>query len=77
MTSSPIALNRSQITPDQDFVIGILPEAPAPVDPVRAIRDAMLNAGLTPPDYMEPDGEIHRFHVESDKRGTKNGFYVF
>ncbi|WP_226704055.1 AAA family ATPase [Microbulbifer elongatus] len=77
MTSSPAAINSSNMTPDQDFVIGTLPEARLPADPVRAIRDAMINAGITPPDYLEPDGELHRFHIGGDRHGQKNGFYVF
>lgn len=26
---------------------------------------------------INADGQIHRFHVEGDKRGTRNGWYVF
>ena len=68
--------------PELDFFIADLSkvrdisENPIPIDPERAFRDAMLDAGITPPDYLEPDGEIHRFHVEGDKRGTKNGWYL-
>ena len=77
MTSTSAAINSSNMIPDQDFVIGTLPEAPLPADPVRAIRDAMINAGITPPDYLEPDGELHRFYIDGDRQGQKNGFYVF
>jgi putative DNA primase/helicase len=32
-------------------------------------------AGIVPPDVIEADGLLHRFHVEGDKRGTLNGWY--
>lgn len=40
------------------------------------IRNAMLSAGLTPPDNIILDGEIHRFK-SSDKDKDKAGWYVF
>lgn len=45
-------------------------------DALDAFRNAMLDAGLTPPDAIHADGRMHRFHVEGDKRGSKNGWYV-
>jgi len=43
---------------------------------VAALRDAMHKAGITPPDRIEPDGALHRFHVEGDRAGSLNGWYL-
>ncbi len=45
------------------------------IDPLQEFREAMHRAGLPAPDRIEPDGELHRFHVEGDRRGTLNGWY--
>ena len=37
---------------------------------------SMAQAGLPLSDYPLADGEIHRFHVEGDRRGSVNGWYV-
>ena len=39
------------------------------------IQNEMYNAGLGSPNIID-DGLIHRFHVEGDKSGTLNGWYV-
>ncbi len=44
-------------------------------DTIKAFRAAMCDAGITPPDYITADGRIHRFRVEGDKPGSKNGWY--
>lgn len=36
----------------------------------------MAGHGLTPADGIEPDGAIHRFHVDGDRAGSRNGWYV-
>lgn len=45
-------------------------------DTINQFRTAMLDAGLTPPDVIEADGQLHRFHVEGDKGGSRNGWYA-
>jgi len=45
-------------------------------DTINQFRTAMLDAGLTPPDVIAADGQLYRFHVEGDKPGTRNGYYV-
>ena len=45
-------------------------------DTIQNFRTAMLDAGLTPPDVIEADGQLHRFHVEGDKAGSRNGWYA-
>jgi putative DNA primase/helicase len=40
-------------------------------------KAAMYAAGLHTKDSIIKDGKLHRFHVEGDKPGSKNGFYVF
>lgn len=37
---------------------------------------AMQAAGITPPRQIIADDRIHRFYIDGDRRGTKNGFYV-
>jgi Uncharacterized protein conserved in bacteria len=38
-------------------------------------RQAMCAAGLDPGTSLVPDGVTHRFHVDGDKRGSRNGWY--
>lgn len=45
-------------------------------DPIDAFRDAMADGGVPPPDHINPDGRLHRFHVEGDKCGSHNGWYL-
>ena len=40
-------------------------------------REAMANDGIAIDQVPIPDGEIHRFHIEGDKAGSVNGWYVF
>ena len=42
----------------------------------RLFTDAMRDAGIQTDDRIIGDGKLHRIHVEGDKRGTKNGWYV-
>jgi putative DNA primase/helicase len=37
-------------------------------------RDAIIAAGLTPPDHIDADGKVHRF-ASNGKRGNKAGWY--
>jgi putative DNA primase/helicase len=43
---------------------------------VQEFAAAMLGAGLLPGDGIVADGEVHAFHVEGDRRYTKNGRYA-
>jgi len=45
-------------------------------DTINEFRTAMLDAGIAPPDVIEADGQLHRYHVQGDKPGTRNGYYV-
>lgn len=40
--------------------------------------DAMRAAGILPsePERIDADGHLHRFHVDGDKRGSRNGWAV-
>jgi putative DNA primase/helicase len=51
-------------------------DASSSADPLKAFRDAILAAGLVPPEFIEPDGRIHRFSA-SGCRGDDAGWYVF
>lgn len=44
---------------------------------IAQFRAAMLSLGISPPTDIQADGEIHRFYIEGDKKGSKNGWYVF
>ena len=43
---------------------------------LNGFQDAIKAAKLGTPD-IKPDGELYRYHVEGDKGGTLNGWYVF
>ncbi|WP_422460278.1 AAA family ATPase [Endozoicomonas sp. ALB115] len=45
-------------------------------DFARQFAHAMNDAGLRGPELPVADGKIQRFHVEGDKPGKKNGWYV-
>jgi putative DNA primase/helicase len=45
-------------------------------DSVSEFRNVMRVAGIEPPGEITADGELHRFRVEADKAGTRNGWYV-
>lgn len=42
---------------------------------IEQFRAAINNAGLTPPEIIEPDGKLHRF-ASNGKRGDDAGWYV-
>lgn len=46
------------------------------VEIIDAFKSAMHDAGITPPDYIQADGQLHRFHIAGHKAGSKNGAYV-
>ncbi|GAB3108269.1 topoisomerase [Aestuariicella hydrocarbonica] len=46
-------------------------------NPIISFQNAMAEVGLLPQFPIVSDGEIHRFKVEGDKIGSKNGWYVF
>lgn len=56
-----------------------LTEQPSPTTYIAApevqLRDAMVRAGVQPPDSIVMDGKIHRY-ATGDKRGDKSGWYV-
>ena len=39
-------------------------------------RQAMADRGIRTDEQLIADGTLHRFHVEGDRRGSKNGWYV-
>lgn len=45
------------------------------LDAISQFRDAMQRTGQAPPDVIEGDGLLHRYHVAGDRRGTLNGWY--
>lgn len=46
------------------------------VEIIDAFRSAMFDAGITPPDYIQADGQLHRFYIAGHKVGSQNGAYV-
>ena len=47
-----------------------------PPDFIRQFANAMNDAGLATDKLPVADDTIHRFHVEGDTKGKKNGWYV-
>lgn len=45
-------------------------------DPIQEFCAAMRAAGLATDAVITADGRLHRFNVEGDKRGKRNGWYV-
>lgn len=45
--------------------------------PTDEFIEAMRSAGLGIKDTIKDDGQIHRFYVQGDKKGSLNGWYVF
>jgi putative DNA primase/helicase len=43
---------------------------------VEEFREAIASTGLVPPEHIEADGSLHRFHVAGDKSGSRNAWYV-
>ena len=44
---------------------------------VEQFREAMAAVGIVCAGDIIADGKIHRFHVEDDKPGKRNGWYCF
>ena len=42
-----------------------------------AFKNAIREAGGTPPDYIQDDGQLHRYRAEGDSAGSKNCAYVY
>lgn len=51
------------------------PAAPVIAPPEMQFREAMLEAGITPPDEIILDGQLRRFRTDS-KRTDRSGWYV-
>ena len=45
-------------------------------NPYNQFKEAIFNAGITPPEFIEADGKLKRF-ASGDKKNDKNGWYVF
>lgn len=43
---------------------------------IESFRKAIISAGFNFDCEIIPDGEIHRFHIDGDKQGSENGWYV-
>ena len=43
---------------------------------VDKFKEAMEQAGIAPPNNIQVDGTLHRFHIEGDKLRSENGWYV-
>ena len=46
------------------------------VSMIDNFKEAMQQAGIAPPNNIQVDGTLHRFHVEGDKPRSENGWYV-
>ncbi|KTC81713.1 toprim domain-containing protein [Legionella brunensis] len=43
---------------------------------INQFQAELLANGITPPYEIIADAQLHRFHIEGDKSGSKNGWYV-
>ena len=43
---------------------------------ITQFQAELLSNGVTPPDEIIGDAQLHRFHIEGDKSSSKNGWYV-
>ncbi|OGS33036.1 MAG: hypothetical protein A2218_07845 [Elusimicrobia bacterium RIFOXYA2_FULL_53_38] len=43
---------------------------------IESFRAAMADEGIITTDSITPDEKRHRFHVEGDRSGSKNGWYI-
>ncbi len=43
---------------------------------IESFKQELDKAGLSTREKVIPDGRLHRFHVEGDSPGSKNGWYV-
>ena len=43
---------------------------------INQFQAELLANGITPPNEIIADAQLHRFHIEGDKSGSKNGWYV-
>ena len=48
----------------------------AAADPVAEFQAAMATHGIVTKQKLIADGNLHRVHVEGDRKGSRNGFYV-
>ena len=46
-------------------------------DHTEAFQAYIETTGITPPDTIIGDGQIHRFHMPDEKRNRKSGWYVY
>lgn len=44
---------------------------------IKQFTDEMIARGVAPPRHIEADGLLHRYHIEGDRPGSKNGWYSF
>lgn len=45
-------------------------------DIINQFTDAMREAGITPPNRIIADGTLKRFHIQGQKQGSLNGYYL-
>lgn len=43
---------------------------------INQFQADILDNGITPPNEIIADAQLHRYHIEGDKSGSKNGWYV-
>lgn len=43
---------------------------------IQNFQAAMAENGITPPQQIISDGKLYRFHIQGDKKGSKNGYYL-
>lgn len=46
------------------------------METIKKFADALAAAGIPSTEPIIPDGNLHRYHVEGDRPGKRNGWYV-
>jgi putative DNA primase/helicase len=49
--------------------------SPTPADVIEFFKSAMQEYGVSPPNEIKADGQLHRFHIEGHKTGSTDGAY--
>lgn len=45
-------------------------------DVIESFKSAMREHGVSPPSEIKADGSLHRFHIDGQRSGTRNGAYL-
>lgn len=70
LTNTPHTADQARAAAAQAIISGVAR------DPISEFADAMSGAGVPCAEPPVPDGKLHRYHIEGDRAGSRNGWYV-